>query len=511
MTATRDEAPLLEVQGISKHFGATKALQDVSFNLRGGEVHALMGENGAGKSTLMNILSGTLPKDAGKILINGEEVDIASPAEARERGIAIIHQELSNVPDMTIAENLALGQEPKGKLGALDRKAMNKSARAKLQAVGLDIDPRTKMRSLTIGMQQLTEIARAVSENAKVLILDEPTSALSVPESERLFTIIDEMRARGVGLVYISHRMEEVWKLSDRITVFRDGKSIGTKETGEIVPSDVVQMMVGRPLTDLYDHREREAREVLLRTEELEGNGIGPVSICVRRGEVVCMVGLIGAGRTELARLIMGADRPSSGEIWIDGKQMRPRSPSQAIRAGIGMLPEDRKGQGLFIDHSVLDNTAVSSLQSHSRGGVLQKRQIRRSVQNLTDKMRLKTQSLRSRVSSLSGGNQQKVVFARWLMKDSDLLIMDEPTRGVDIGAKKEIYELIDDLAASGKGILMISSELPEALGVSDRLIVMHEGKVVKEMPAKGATEAQVMAYATGTAQDIKETSNDRH
>lgn len=503
------EVPLLELRGVSKRFGGTRALDGVSFDLRRGEVHALMGENGAGKSTLMKILSGTLPKDAGIILINGEEVQIETPGDARLHGLAIIHQELSNVPDMTVAENLALGQEPRNRMGFLDRKTMNTEAKKKLEAVGLEIDPRKPMRSLTIGMQQLIEIARAVSENARVLILDEPTSALSTSESERLFEIIESMRKRGVGLIYISHRMEEVWRLCDRVTVLRDGAFIGTQQTGEIVPADVVQMMVGRPLTDLYVRSEHEPTEVLFTANGLTGDGVGPVNFEVRRGEVVCMVGLVGAGRTEVARLALGADRPTAGSITIGGTTMVPSSPAKAIASGIGMLPEDRKGQALFLEQSVLDNTAISSLSANSRGGVLKRRSIIKDVRTFTEKMRLKSASLGAGVSSLSGGNQQKVVFARWLMKNSDLLIMDEPTRGVDIGAKREIYELMEEMVADGKGILMISSELPEALGVSDRLLVMREGQIVKELTTKDATEALVMAYATGTVDELEESSNE--
>lgn len=495
----KNKPTLLEISGIYKRFGGTQALVDVSFDLEPGEVHALMGENGAGKSTLMKILSGTVAAEGGAIRIQDRDVSIPDPSSARALGIATIHQELSNVPEMTVAENLALGHEPKTPIGALDRRSMNAAAKAKLDAVGLDLDPRTRMGSLTIGMQQLIEIARAVSEDARILILDEPTSALSKTESERLFSIIQAMKVRGVGMIYISHRMEEVWELSDRITVLRDGRLVGTQQTGEINPDDVVRMMVGRPLTDLYDHRERIPGEPALTLNGLAGPGVGPVDLIVRSGEVVCLTGLIGAGRTELARLVMGADKVTSGDITVHGKTWKPKSPGDSIAGGLGMVPEDRKRQALFLDHSVLDNTAVASLQKNSVAGVTQRRKIRAAVTKFTERMRLRAASLQSRAGSLSGGNQQKVVFARWLMNDADVLIMDEPTRGVDIGAKREIYELIDTMTAQGKAILMISSELPEALGVADRLVVMRNGQVVKEFPVGDATEEKIVAYATGT------------
>lgn len=500
----KKNVPLLEVRGVSKRFGGTQALLDVSFDLLPGEVHALMGENGAGKSTLMKILSGTLSKNRGEILVNGIPVEVQSPSEAREHGIAIIHQELSNVPDMTVAENLALGQLPSHRGGVLDRKTMNQNAKEKLEAVGLDINPRQNMRELTIGMQQLVEIARAVSEDAKILILDEPTSALSRTESERLFEIIEQMRRGGVGLIYISHRMEEVWTLSDRVTVFRDGRLIGTQETGQIVPDDVVRMMVGRPLTDLYKHALRVPGKPILETRGLEGSGVGPVDFIVHSGEVVCLTGLVGAGRTELARLIVGADKPAAGRVAVAGREFVPKSPGGSIQMGVGMLPEDRKGQALFMQQSVLENTGVSSLKDFSKCGVLRRRAMKGEVKAHAEKMNLKASSLNAGIASLSGGNQQKVVFARWLMNDADVLIMDEPTRGVDIGAKREIYELIDEMVAKGKGILMISSELPEALGVSDRLLVMRGGQVVANLDASTATEEQVMAYATGTKSETK-------
>lgn len=501
MTTTPSPQPLLQLEGITKRFAATLALNNVQFDLRAGEVHALMGENGAGKSTLMKILAGNVARDSGRILMDGNEIDIRSPQEAVSHGIAIIHQELNTVPAMTVAENLALGREPVTRFGALDRRAMISQAREKLARVGARVDPRRELGELSIGMQQMVEIARAVSENARILVLDEPTAALSRTEALHLFAIINELRASGVGLVYISHRMEEVWELADRVTVFRDGTYVGTREKNEISPPDVVRMMVGRNLDDLYHHDRHSPGDVMLDVKELtDGAGIGPVSFHVRSGEVVALSGLIGAGRTETARMIFGADRSRGGTVTVQGKVASASSPAQAIARGIAMVPEDRKDQALFVSHTVEDNIAVSSLGSHVNAGVLQRTKIRTAVKKQMERLHLRQNALRLPVSALSGGNQQKAVLARWLMRKSDVLILDEPTRGVDIGAKSEIYEVINDLAKAGKAILVISSDLPEAIGISDRLLVMRSGRIVHELNSRTASEEDVMSHATGTA-----------
>ncbi len=492
--------PLLKLEAISKRFGPTLALNNVQFDLRSGEVHALMGENGAGKSTLMKILAGSIQRDAGKIFVNGQEVDIRSTRDSRANGIAIIHQELNTIPAMTVAENLSLGNEPRTRMGTLDRKRVLNDAREKLARIGAHIDPGRPLGSLSIGMQQMVEIARAVSEDAKVLVLDEPTAALSRAEALQLYALIEQMRAEGVGLIYISHRMEEVWRLADRVTVFRDGGFVGTNAMADISPEDVVRMMVGRPVADLYTHDLRSPGKVMLSVTNLAGDKVGPVDFNVRAGEVVCMAGLIGSGRTEVARLLFGADRRTGGTVTVDGRASKPSDPHGAIDDGIGMVPEDRKVQGLFLDHSVEKNIAISSLDHFVTAGVVRQAQVRSGVLAQMKRLRLRQNALDLPVKALSGGNQQKAALARWLMRDSHVLILDEPTRGVDIGAKHEIYEVINELARAGKAILVISSDLPEAIGISDRLLIMREGRIVHEMESRDATEEAVMIHATGAA-----------
>ncbi|MFE3709739.1 sugar ABC transporter ATP-binding protein [Streptomyces scopuliridis] len=482
----------------------------MDFDLRTGEIHALMGENGAGKSTLMKILAGNVRRDTGRIILDDEEIDIRSPADAAAHGIAIIHQELNTVPAMTVAENLALGREPRNRYGALDRRAMLASARQKLARVAADIDPRRPLGELSVGMQQMVEIARAVSENARILVLDEPTAALSRAEALQLYEVIGEMRAKGTGLIYISHRMEEVWQLADRVTVFRDGTWVGTREKNQISPPDVIRMMVGRTLDDLYHHGDRRAGAVVLDVRGLAGaHGIGPVTFQVRAGEVVALAGLVGAGRTEVARLVFGADRASGGTVTVNGNPASATDPSRAIAAGIAMVPEDRKDQALFLDHTVADNIAVSSLKDHVTSGVLRRGQLRGAVEAQMDRLRLRRSALRLPVRALSGGNQQKSVLARWLMRECQVLILDEPTRGVDIGAKSEIYEVINALAAAGKAILVVSSDLPEAIGISDRILVMRGGRVVHDLASRRATEEDVMFHATGTVAKANGEDND--
>lgn len=492
--------PLLRLEGVSKRFGATQALNNVQFELRAGEVHALMGENGAGKSTLMKILAGNIQRDGGRIVLDGQEVEIRSPRDAQSLGIAIIHQELNTVPAMTVAENLSLGHEPRTRFGMLDRHRALEDARSKLARIGANIDPRRPLGSLSVGMQQMVEIARAVSEDARVLVLDEPTAALSRGEAQQLYEIIRQMRSAGVGLIYISHRMEEVWQLADRVTVFRDGTFVGTGEMDRIKPQDVVRMMVGRPVADLYNHSARTPGKIVLDVAGLAGGAIGPVDFKVRAGEVVSMAGLIGSGRTEVGRLIFGADRRSAGTVHIAGRESRPADPFEAIADGIGMVPENRKEQGLFLDQSVESNIAISSLDQFTTAGVVRRGEARKAALEQMKRLRLRLNALELPVKALSGGNQQKAALARWLLRDSEVLILDEPTRGVDIGAKREIYELIDELARAGKAILVISSDLPEAIGISDRILVMREGRIVQELPSAGASEEEVMLHATGAS-----------
>jgi ribose transport system ATP-binding protein len=497
---TDDSGPILELRNIAKRFGATRALSNVNLDLRAGEVHALMGENGAGKSTLMKILSGAYQPDDGSILIDGQAVSVSSPRDAAALGISVIHQELNTVPAMTVAENLALGREP-SRGGVLNRRAMVAEAREKLAAIRSTIDPTLPLGQLSTGMQQMVEIARAASDNARILVLDEPTASLSRSETRALFEVVNAMRDRGVGLIYISHRMEEVWELADRVTVLRDGEWVGTKERIDITPSKVVSMMVGRDVNDLYSHTPSQTGEVMLRVDALtDGAGIGPASFAVRKGEVVCLAGLIGAGRTELARMIFGADRAQGGSVHLDGNEVRLRSPLDAITAGMGMVPESRKEQGLFLDLSVKDNISISALGTMMTGGVIRRNRVLESVKKKMVDLRIRSNAINLDARSLSGGNQQKLIIARWLLTKPKLLILDEPTRGVDIGAKSEIYSLIDQLANEGVAILVVSSDLPEVIGISDRILVMREGSIVAEIDGPQATEENVIAAATGTS-----------
>jgi ribose transport system ATP-binding protein len=488
------------MDGVTKRFGGVTALNDVHFDLVPGEIHALMGENGAGKSTLMKILSGVYTPDAGSIRILGDAVTITGPADALTKGVAIIHQELNNIPHMTVAENLALGNEPSHG-GVLNRTELRRQAREKLARIGADIPVDMPVGRLSVGMQQMVEIARAVAEDAKILILDEPTAALSRGETERLLDLVEEMRDSGMGLVYISHRMEEVWRLANRITVFRDGAWVSTTTREEATPAQIVNRMVGRNIGNLYVNEDRVIGDpVLTAAGVTDGLGVGPVDLTVRAGEVLGLVGLIGAGRTEVARMLFGADRMAAGSVSISGKNVRIRSPRDAIAAGVGLVPESRKEQALFLEMSIRDNAVMSALPGYSVGGVMKLRAIAAAVREQVDSLRVRNSSLGQSVAGLSGGNQQKVVLARWLMMAPRVLILDEPTRGVDIGAKQEIYRLINELAKSGVAILLISSDLPEALGISDRIIVARNGKFVKEFSSQDASEHMVMMWATGVA-----------
>ncbi len=496
------QEPLLTVSGVGKHFNGTWVLRDIDFDVRPGEVHALMGENGAGKSTLMKILAGVHSPDAGKVVVDGREATFGSPAEALAHGIAIIHQELNVLPDMTVAANMSLGQEPLTRLGTLDRKRVLTDAREKLARVGSDIDPQRTMRSLSVGLQQMVEIARAVAEESRVLILDEPTAALSATESERLFALINTMRESGMGLIYISHRMEEVWEVADRITVFRDGRKVSTRLRSEVTPESVVTEMIGRVLSNLHGHRDKPALDTVgLEVRGLtDGRDIGPVDLTVHAGEVVGMFGLIGAGRTEIARLIFGADRAAGGSVRVFGDPVVVKGPDEAIAAGMAMLTEDRKSQGLFPDGDMVDNVGLLALERDQRFGVLRMRVLRQAVTDMVTRLNVRISSLGQSIRQLSGGNQQKALFGRWLQNDPRFLILDEPTRGVDIGAKQEIYRIINELASAGAAVLLISSELPEVIGMSDRVLVVREGRVAIDIPHSEATEENIMLHATGVA-----------
>ena len=492
--------PLISVKNLSKSFPGVKALDGVQFELRAGEVHALMGENGAGKSTLMKILAGVYRKDGGEVLLDGRPVDIESPAHAQALAIGIVHQELHLMPHLSAAQNIYIGREPRKSGGwLLDEAQLNRDAQALFDRLHLKLDPATPVSRLTVARQQMVEIAKALSHKSRVLIMDEPTAALNNAEIEELFRIVRQLKEEGVGIVYISHKMDEIQRIADRITVMRDGTYVNT------VPADtpmqqVIAMMVGRRLEQV-DKRipDTTANDVLLDVRGLRrGREIRDVSFQVRRGEIVGFAGLMGAGRTEVARAIFGADPLEAGEVRVRGQLVRLRSPQDAVRAGIGYLSEDRKNFGLATGMDVAANITLPSLRRWLRWGMfLDSRAILRVSKEMVDKLRVKTPSLMQTARLLSGGNQQKVVIAKWLVRDCDVLIFDEPTRGIDVGAKAEIYKLLNDLAAQGRAIVVISSELPEVLLLSHRILVMCEGRITGEVAGDAATQEGLMALAT--------------
>ncbi len=491
---------LISVQNVNKSFPGVKALQDVQFELQAGEVHALMGENGAGKSTLMKILAGVYTKDSGEVLLDGKPVDIQSPAHAQALAIGIIHQELFLMSHLTAAQNIFLGREPKGRMGLfLDEDTLNRDTQALFDRMNLALAPQTRIGDLTVARQQMVEIAKALSHKSRILIMDEPTAALNNAEIEELFRIIRQLKSEGVGIVYISHKMDEIQRIADRITVMRDGRYINTVPA-QTPMAEIIAMMVGRTL----EHSEKTvpdtaANEVLLDVRHLNrGRAIRDVSFTVRRGEILGFAGLMGAGRTEVARAVFGADPLDSGEVWVHGKRIALRTPRDAVQAGIGYLSEDRKHFGLATGMDVESNITLPSLSRWLKGGVfLNQPAIHDISQQMVDKLRIKTPSLTQGSRLLSGGNQQKVVIAKWLVQDCDVLIFDEPTRGIDVGAKSEIYKLVNDLAAQGKAIIVISSELPEVLHLSHRILVMCEGRITGDVSGLAATQESLMALAT--------------
>ena len=500
MTDPNDIPMLLQMRGIRKAFPGVLALDDVSFELRRGEVHALLGENGAGKSTLMKILSGAYPRDAGEILIDERPVSLGSPRDAQAVGISTIYQEFNLVPQLSAAENIYLGREPMLRGGIIDRRALVHRARALLQSLGTSVDPDVPVRTLGVAEQQMVEIAKALSLRARILVMDEPTSALTASEIEELFAAIRRFTAEGGSVIYISHRLEELSRVGHRATVLRDGRYIGTRPLPAPIP-ELVRMMANRDISEHYPQPTRKRSAEILRVEGVSrGTRLRDVSFTLHRGEVLGVAGLLGAGRTELARVIAGADAPDAGRITVNGKPVRVRTPRDAIRAGIGFVPEDRKQQGLVLPQSVASNLSLPQLSRLSRAGVVSRARERRIAIRWTKELRIKTPGIDTRVLTLSGGNQQKVVLGKWLAAGADVLIVDEPTRGIDVGAKMEIYTLLDRLAADGAGILMISSDLPEVMGMSDRILVMHQGRVQAMIDAQGATQEAVLHAALGLA-----------
>jgi ribose transport system ATP-binding protein len=503
------DRPVLEMRRISKTFGPIRALQDVSLTAHAGELHALMGENGAGKSTLMKVLSGAYkPDPGGDILIDGIPVATGDPVKARAQGIAVIYQELSLAPNLTVAQNIFLGNEPRG-FGIVDREQCNRRAAEIIARLGVTFSARTSVASLSLGERQLVEIARALSTNARIIVMDEPTTSLTSRETDRLFEVITTLKSQGIAIIYISHRMEEVYQLADRVSVLRDSGYVGTLDRADLNASRLVSMMVGRDLSTFYkkDHGLPDAtRAVALSVRGMsDGNLIKNCSLELHKGEVLALAGLVGSGRTELARLIFGADQRKSGTLELDGKPISIHSPREALDAGIAYLTEDRKQLGLFLDMSISDNISMGVLATDAMAGCWRdfaaaERRAAKAVSDLS----IRTGSVQANTGSLSGGNQQKVLLARLLETEPQVVILDEPTRGVDVGAKSEIYRLIDNLAKKGLAILMISSELPEVIGIADRVLVMRDGTIAGEVTASDGEplrQEAIMELATGAAQ----------
>lgn len=489
----------IEMKGINKAFTANKVLNNACFFLKDGEVHALMGENGAGKSTLMKILTGVYQYDSGTILVDGKEVRYKNPQEAEKAGIVFIYQELNVLFDLTVEENLFMGKEITKKFGICDRKAMRKKAQEMMDKMGVHIPVNAVMSDLSVGQQQMVEICKALMVDAKVLIMDEPTAALTQSETEVLFEVMKSLKAKGVSIVYISHRMEEIFALCDRITVLRDGEYIDTRNIKDITMDDVVQMMIGRTIGERFPQRNLEIGSEVLRVENLSHKSLfRNVNFTVHAGEVLGVSGLMGAGRTEIMQAIFGNLPIVEGKIYVNGTEVKIHNTRDAIHAGIGFITEDRKTEGLLLDKSIAQNIEVANLDRVSNRGVLSPAKRNALVQKGIQEFHIRCFGAEQECSSLSGGNQQKVVIAKWVYKQPKILILDEPTRGVDIGAKKEIYSIINQLAAQGVAIILVSSELPEVLGMSDRIMVVCEGRVTGIVDAAEADQAKIMTLATG-------------
>ncbi|MED4599351.1 sugar ABC transporter ATP-binding protein [Paenibacillus validus] len=489
---------ILELEHITKTFPGVKALDDIQLKVRKGTVHALMGENGAGKSTLMKIIFGIYTPDQGTVKFKGQEIKLSGSKDALSRGISMIHQELSPIPQMTVAENIYLGRETTTGFGWLDKKKMVEDTRKLFETLKIDIDPNAKMIDLSIANTQMVEIATAVSYNADLIIMDEPTSAITDKEVEQLFAIIGSLKAKGVSIIYISHKMDEIFRICDDITVFRDGQYVGTKAAKELDQESLIQMMVGREIKQVFHKEDADIGEVVLSVKNLSREGkFNNISFDVRKGEILGIAGLMGAGRTEVIESIFGIHPPDAGEIYINGVKVSIRSPRDAIKHKIGLLTEDRKITGAFLPISIRDNMIISSIDSYlNRGGFIKRKLVTDMCNLFVERLSIKTPSLDQLIMNLSGGNQQKVLLARWLLNNPDILILDEPTRGIDVGAKSEIHKLMSRLAQTGKAIIMISSELPEVLGMSDRVVVMHEGRKKGELSRAEANQEKIMELA---------------
>ena len=492
--------PIIALERASKSYGAVRAARGVSIALRAGEVRALAGENGAGKSTIVRMLAGVQRPDDGAVLVDGEAVDFGGPADARDKGVAVIYQEPTLFPDLSVAENVMMGRHPLGSLRRIDRGALHRTVQDLMDRLGVKLDPEQPVRGLSIADQQIVEIAKALSFDARVLIMDEPTAALSGHEVERLFGVVRTLRERGAAVLFISHRLDEIFTICDTVTVLRDGEVTHDGTTAGLTTDELVRRMVGRELSQLYPKQAAQIGDVVLRVDRLTREGVFiDVSFEVRRGEIVALAGLVGAGRSEVARAIFGIDTPDGGHVEVAGRRLKPGSPTAAMRAGIGLVPEDRRQQGLVMELSVERNIGLTRLQAlRNRLGVIGRGSEAELASDWATKLQLKFHRLSDPVGFLSGGNQQKVVLGKWLATDPKVLIIDEPTRGIDVGTKAEVHRLMSELAGRGLAVLMISSELPEVLGMADRVLVMHEGRLVRELARDEADEESVVRAATG-------------
>ena len=489
---------ILELKGITKIFPGVKALDNVHFQLKQGEIHALMGENGAGKSTFIKVITGVHQAEEGEIFINGEKVEIKNPKDAQKLSIAAIYQHGTAYQHLSVTENIFIGHEKMTKFHTIDWKQMHKDAKALLERLGSDIDPHSSMGNLTVAEQQIVEIAKAISTNANIIIMDEPTAALSKRECEELYRITEQLRDEGCSIIFISHRFEDMYRLATRVTVFRDSQYIGTWNVDEISNEVLISKMVGREISQIYPKQEVERGEEIFRVEGLSKTGYyKDVSFSLHKGEILAMTGLVGAGRTEVCQGIMGIERPDKGKVILEGKTLSIKHPSDAMKAGIGYLPEDRQKQGLILDWGLGQNVTLSTLEKFTKFTVINRKAERERSKELLEKVKTKALSVFDKASSLSGGNQQKVIVAKVLNSDLKVVILDEPTKGVDVGAKAQIYEIMSELAAQGFGVIMISSEMPEVLGMADTILVMKEGRVSKIFAdATGVTQEQILEAA---------------
>ncbi|WP_429164559.1 ribose ABC transporter ATP-binding protein RbsA [Aeromonas rivipollensis] len=491
-------SPILELTGIVKTFPGVRALDEAGLRVYPGQVMALLGENGAGKSTLMKVLTGIYQADAGTVSYRGQPVHFKGPRDSQDQGISIIHQELNLLPELSIAANIFLGREPRTRFGNIDHKQLRERASTLLARLGVKHGPDTRLGDLSIGEQQMVEIAKALSFNASVIIMDEPTDALTDTETEQLFVVIRELREQGCGIVYISHRLKEIFQICDSVTVLRDGKWIGEQAVSELDEDRIIEMMVGRRLEEQYPRLVRELGPVSLQVKDLSGPGVNGVSFSLRQGEILGFSGLMGSGRTELMKLIYGASPISSGAVEVDGKVLVPRTPADGLAAGIAYISEDRKGDGLVLELSVRENMSLCALGEFISHGKIDGKAERQAVSDYVRLFNIKTPSQDQLIKLLSGGNQQKVAIAKGLLTRPKVLILDEPTRGVDVGAKKEIYQLINQFKKEGMSIILVSSEMPEVLGMSDRILVMHEGRISAEFNTREANQEKLMAAAVG-------------